>query len=527
MRKGKSIEGLKVIGETDGADLGRVRDVVFDYETSRVLGVLLSERELFGLIDAQVVPWSYIRHIGPDSIVVGGREAVIKAGDDALIYAEMQRKNGLSGREIHTTDGQHIGAFSDIYFEEDGTIVGYEVSGGIFSDMSTGRRFMPIPESFTIGEDVAIVPPQVAHEMEAQKENEPGGLKATTASVGEKLSETYSNIASASVEKQKAFAVGKTASRDVVTPPEKTSDELHAAAHAERTGSVDNTAIIELNTPTMAGATDVSSTGEVVDGQVLVRKGETITQEHADRAEQAGILHQLLLSAGAGAASEAYASGTQAASGHAAGLQDKAEDAALGKTAGREVVSPDGTIIVAPGMVITGAVLEKARHYGKEREVIASAGVGSASETVSTGAATVKEGASNLWETVKQKTAELTGAAHDKKAEYDASAEQAKINNALGRPVTRVILDPQDHVILNTGDLITHRAIDAARAAGALDVLLDSVYTADPDITPEMLRASEPGEAALATQAEPSGGPITATVSPDQSAQDTPSQGLR
>jgi len=254
-------------------------------------------------------------------------------------------------------------------------------------------------------------------------------------------------------------------------------------------------------------------------GTTLVKTGEVITQQHADQAEQAGILGQLLTAVGAGAGSGLLGSAQEKLSGG----QQNAAEAAIGKTAGREVLLPTGSTLVAPGMIITQEIMDHARAIGKEKEVIASAGLGAAAQ----GADTVKEHAVGLWDTVKQKAAELTGTAQDKKAEYDTAAEQKKINNALGRPTTRVILDPQDHVILNTGDLITHAAIDRSREAGVLEVLLDSVYTADPEITPEMLRASEPGEAALPTQAQPSGGPITATISPDasQPAQNTPSQG--
>jgi uncharacterized protein YrrD len=538
MRKGTSLEGLKVIGQSDGTDLGRVRDVVFDYETSRVLALVLSGKELFGLIDAQVVPWSYIREIGPDSIMVESGASIIRAGDDPVVKAEMEREHGLKGREIHTTDGKNLGSFSDIYFQNDGTVVGYEVSGGVFADMSTGRRFMPIPTSFTIGQDVAIVPPEVGHEMEKQAAEEPGGLKAAAASAKDKVADTYSNIASASVDKQKEYVVGKVASRDVMLPAEKTSDELNARTSVENaTTSAFTTdaptsqltsnelrsetpTVLELNTPTMAGTADANSRGEVVDGEVLVRAGETITREHADRAADNGILHALIASAiGSSAPATAIA-------GHGASLQENAAEAAIGKTASREVDAPDGTVLVAPGMIITRKIMDDARAVGKEREVIASAGLGAASEGLQSGAATVKEGAGNLFDAAKAKVAELTGAAQDKKAQYDDAAHQKKINNALGRPTTRVILAQDDSVILNTGDLITHKAVAAAEAAGVLDVLLDSVYEADPEITPEMLRAKEPGEAALPTQATPTGGPITATVAPDQPAQDTPSQGL-
>jgi len=555
MRKGKSIEGLKVIGQTDGTDLGTVKDVIFDHETVEVLALLVSERELFGLIDAQVVPWSEITTIGPDAIMVRSRESVLRAGDDARIHAEMSGEKSLSGKAIHTTDGRDLGAFTDIYFEDDGTIVGYEVSGGLFADAVNGRRFMSVPESFVLGDDVALVPPSIADEMEAQQQSEPGGLKGAAATVGDKVGgvastvgstvggvastvgdkvgDVYGNIASASVEKQKEFVVGKVASRDVFLPASQSTLAATSALTSVEAGApLEGRTISELGVPTPAATADVSSSGEIVPAEILVRSGETITQSHADRAETAGILHQLLLAAGGTTAGGALDTVKEKLGGATAAAGDNAEEAAIGRPAAREVVAPDGTILVAPGMTVTREIMERARLFHKEREIVASAGLGAASagmgvasERMSSGVDTVKDGAANLWDTVKQKASELTGAAHEKKVEYDAQAEQARINNALGRPVTRVILDQQDNIILNTGDLITHAAINQARDADALEILFDSVYTADPEITPEMLRASEPGEAALPTQAQPTGGPITATVAPDQPAQSTPSQG--
>jgi len=204
------------------------------------------------------------------------------------------------------------------------------------------------------------------------------------------------------------------------------------------------------------------------------------------------------------------------------GARERALRAAIGKTAGRDVYAPAGSLVIARGEIVTEETVESAIATGTENDVLAAVGAGMAAQT----AQTVHEGAANVWDTIKQKAAELTGSAQEKKAEYDAQAEQARINNALGRPVTRVILDLSDNVILNTGDLITHAAIEQARTAGALDILLDSVYVTDPEITPEMLRAREPGQAALETQAQPSGGPITATVPPhgSEASQDTPPQ---
>ena len=75
----------------------------------------------------------------------------------------------------------------------------------------------------------------------------------------------------------------------------------------------------------------------------------------------------------------------------------------------------------------------------------------------------------------------------------------------MGRPVTKVILDREDNVILDMGDIITHQAIQRSYDAGGLDSLLDSVYKATVEFTKEELR-TPPGAEAQATVEKSSGG---------------------
>jgi uncharacterized protein YrrD len=543
MRKGKNLLGLKVISEVDGTDMGNVKDLIFDHDSNQVLALLMSDKDLFGLIDAQIIPWEHIAHVGPDAITVTNSHSRINAGSDPRVKSVMSRNTALSGTQVYSTDGKNLGTLADTYLDEEtGHIEGYEISGGFVSDTMTGKRFLPSDHDLQVGKDVALVNADAAGALENQRQNEPGGLSGAAHSAGEKVggaydaaktsvadsydsarasvADSYSNLASASVEKQKEYVIGKTAAHDVVLPAEnlETANELREQVPG-------------------AAPADVTSSGEVVAGEVLVRAGETITAQHADRAAGMGVLHQLVSAAVGGAASEAVAAGRETVSGAAAtggahagnagaSLQQKTEAAAIGKPAAQEVNADDGTTLVAEGQIVTQAILDNARLHGKEKEVIAVAGLGAVSQSAQQFGDSASQAAGNLWESAKQKVEELTHSAHAKKNEYDQAAEQAKINHALGRPTTRVILDRNDDVILNTGDIITHAAVERARSAGVLPVLLDSVYDEIPEITPEMMRAQNKGQAALDDQQEPDGGPITATVAPEVESQNLPSQDL-
>jgi len=592
MRKAKSLLGLSVITRTDGKNLGKTHGLIYSENSQRLIALLLSDRELFGMIDAKCVPWTQVREVGVDAIMVEGDEALQNVHTDAIIAEAYDGKHKIDGKQLTTDQGENLGHVSDLYLDDSGYVTAFEVSGGLFANALGGKRYLELPSTMKVGDDVVIVPHSVVDQLELQAQTDPGGLKAIYASASDKVSDAYGNIASASVDKQREFVIGKTAGRDVVipaaratmaTPAALTTDAVESGRTSlsspatladqgllevdrERDeiivrptefGTIENvsggqlpgtpvpsntlgqlnarvadggTVSTSTNTPvpaaqtltnlqreTPATATDVSSTGDVVDGEVLVRKGETITAAHADRAISAGILGQLVASAVASGASSALGTAQGKASDYSGQAQGALENAVIGKPAGREVDAPDGSTLVAPGQIITQAILDRADLHGKKAEVIASVGMAAASTTAQDTLSQVKETATSVFGTIKEKVAELTGTAHEKKAEYDQASQEKKIKDAVGRPVTRVILAKDDTVILNTGDIITNKAVEHARSQDVLDILLDSVYDQTPDITPEMLRVQGTGEDALQTQAQPSGGPITATVAPSQS----------
>ncbi len=532
MRKGHSLMGLPVIAQSNGENLGKVLDLIFDHDADECVALVVKERDVFGLVSARVVLWSEVLTIGPDAVMARAPESRIVANQDKRLQRLMERDHHLAGTSIYTTDGQNLGTFGDVFLDpESGRVLGYEVSGGFVSDTMSGKRFLTAEVGPDVGKDTILVPPHTAELLQEQADSEPGGIKGAARVAGDKVSAVYGNISSASVEKQQDWLVGKTAGYDVVLPNSEITSSPPALAPPLDESWHETPQLVAADGSLLATHTHetplaVSSSPVEYSGEILVRKGETVTREHALRATQADILGTLVSAAIAGGASGQYEVAKEKVSGVAGGYGQNAEEAAIGKASSREVSLSDGATLVAPGQIITREIMDEAKAHGKEKEVIASAGLGVASEKLQSGTQAVKEGAGSLWETVKEKTAHLGDAAHERKAEYDEAALQRRINDALGRPVNRIILAPDDAVILNTGDIITNKAVNTAQDQGVLEILLDSVYHADPDITPEMLRLDGKGEAALENQAEPSGGPLTATLLPDEQAQDETAQGI-
>ncbi|HEX5386480.1 MAG TPA: hypothetical protein VFW66_07285 [Gemmatimonadales bacterium] len=82
------------------------------------------------------------------------------------------------------------------------------------------------------------------------------------------------------------------------------------------------------------------------------------------------------------------------------------------------------------------------------------------------------ERAPHLWEKVVDKVQALQLRMRDE-------AERRRVNQVLGRPVSRTILDDRQRVILDFGEPVTRAAVLRARRCGVLDALLSAVGSPD------------------------------------------------
>ena len=631
MQKGKEVIGRKIVTLDSGERVDSVRDLIFDEQGNHVLALLIDEGGWFHA--ARVIPFTSVKSIGEDAVMIASADDVVSARDDATIAAAMESKSGLAGLNLLTSDGKELGRIADVFFDEtSGQVVGYEATGGLFSDLSSGRTFVPAPESVIIGAEAAIVPSSVALAMEEQ---EAGGIqgafssvaesvKGAAGNVAESVKETAGNIAQATKERQKDFVVGKTASRDVVSSGRAgaavvivarqgetitaaqaeqaetlgllgsltaaagggAAQEAYGSARESVQGGLENmaTATKERQKEFVVGKTAGS---DVVSGDgpaavTVVHRGETITAAQAEQAETLGLLGSLTAAAGGGAAQDAYGSARESVQGGlenmATATKERQKEFVVGKTAGSDVSAADGSPIVmkgqtitaihagtaedkgalgslvaaaaggsvqgsmqnaretivvrsqpapvsligrrvqrdvygpnrsflaAQGQIVTETLLERARTLGKEQELESAVGVigttggaavgstvATASDKLAAGAQNVKEGASGLLDRAKGWISETRDKASD-------DMEERRIEGAIGRPVNRVVLDPQDNIILNIGEIITHKAVEQARSSDVLGILLSSVSTETPSIAPMTVRPDEHGQVALSNQ---------------------------
>lgn len=195
------------------------------------------------------------------------------------------------------------------------------------------------------------------------------------------------------------------------------------------------------------------------------------------------------------------------------GVRQRSADANMemslvGRRTGSDVETDGGSVIVPKGRRVRPEDVEAAKAAGKLPALTASVARGDAQEAGADARAALDSAgdtAGSLWDQFTARIAEMTDANGRRMDAAQTKQRLETIADAIGRPVSKVILDRQDNVILNMGDIITHQAIQKAHESGGLESLLASVYKGEVQFTKDEMRAPEGVEAA-ATVDKASGG---------------------
>jgi|GEM_PF-4593081 len=207
--KTETLVGYRVIAQNEGVDLGKVRQVIFDAVKGRAAALLLGEKDLFGLVDAQVVAWDEIQQIGENAIIVKSAESRRKAGEMPEIVTLLEQRHLIPGAKLYTEDGTGLGHIKDVLFEANGTITDYEISGGLIEDTLRGTRFMAAQYPLRIGEEVVFVEPRAAKELKTSPPDYNAHLDAVKQQVSETLSPEAISRTTQQLQKSLDSAAGK------------------------------------------------------------------------------------------------------------------------------------------------------------------------------------------------------------------------------------------------------------------------------------------------------------------------------
>ncbi|MFD0678750.1 MULTISPECIES: PRC-barrel domain-containing protein [unclassified Paenibacillus] len=157
MKKARNVIGLPIICVQSGKQVGTAKDLLMGDEW-QIEAVLLETKHWFSATSC--ILWKDVISLGEDAITINNEEAISRL-DESMAYTSLingDRK--VKGMPVLTVNGQQLGVVDDVYLDQElgNTVVGYELTEGFISDLKEGRKWLPLPESVTLGEDAIIVP---------------------------------------------------------------------------------------------------------------------------------------------------------------------------------------------------------------------------------------------------------------------------------------------------------------------------------------------------------------------------------
>lgn len=164
MYKANDVIGLPVLDLKAGEERGVVRDVLFG-EDFKFEGLLVEVKAMFRR--GRFIPSHNIHAIGHDYVTIEDEEMMQPIQGIDYLHGVKTGPTKVMGKPVITANGQRLGQVEDIYFQaEFGSIIGYELSDGLLSDIMEGRKAVKHVERTKIGEDAVILPITNASLME-------------------------------------------------------------------------------------------------------------------------------------------------------------------------------------------------------------------------------------------------------------------------------------------------------------------------------------------------------------------------
>jgi uncharacterized protein YrrD len=152
-----TLEGLPVV-TLAGERVAEIKDVVFDSGRGRLVGFTLRSPGLFSRARHDTLPWTAVRGLGGDAVMVADEDALGHV--DSLAGEGLPDDRDVLGNRVLTDTGVEIGTVVDVILDADrvADVVGYEVAAS--EALATGgqRVLIPLPDTIAVSGEHLIVP---------------------------------------------------------------------------------------------------------------------------------------------------------------------------------------------------------------------------------------------------------------------------------------------------------------------------------------------------------------------------------
>ncbi|HEY5318580.1 MAG TPA: PRC-barrel domain-containing protein [Solirubrobacteraceae bacterium] len=160
---GSAIRGLPVVTIHGGEDVAEIRDLIYNPEAGRVVGLTLNKRGFLSGRRREVLPAETIHAIGRDAVMVENEDS-LTLPQDAPDEVGTSSERDVLGNEVLTEQGKSLGKVKDVVVlaGSAGEVVGYEIE-----TESGGTGYIPLPTQLAVSGSALVVPDPTQDFVEA------------------------------------------------------------------------------------------------------------------------------------------------------------------------------------------------------------------------------------------------------------------------------------------------------------------------------------------------------------------------
>ena len=149
------INGLPIVTVRGGEDVAEVRDVIYDPEAGRLVGLTLNKRGFLSGRRREVLPVEAIHTIGKDAVMVMDESDLVGKDEAPDDVSRPPAGRNVLGNDVLTDQGVRLGTVRDLTLTvgSRGEVVGYEIEkeGG-------GQGYIPLPAQLAVSGTTLVVP---------------------------------------------------------------------------------------------------------------------------------------------------------------------------------------------------------------------------------------------------------------------------------------------------------------------------------------------------------------------------------
>jgi uncharacterized protein YrrD len=149
------IARLPVVTIRGGEDVAEVRDVIYDPEAGRLVGLTLNKRGFLAGRCRQVLPAETIHGIGRDAVMVMDESSLVLPEDAPEEVGHPATERNVLGNDVLTEGGVSLGRVRDlvVVVGSSGEVVGYEIEKS-----DGGHGYIPLPAQLAVSGSALVVP---------------------------------------------------------------------------------------------------------------------------------------------------------------------------------------------------------------------------------------------------------------------------------------------------------------------------------------------------------------------------------